>query len=45
MFVNVILCEGVLGNARDYRACQHMIGECYVMLGHANMCLGILPMA
>jgi len=45
MFVNAILCEGVTGHARDYRACQHIIGECYAMLGHANMCLGILLMA
>ena len=45
MFVNAILCQGVLEHARDYRACQHMIGECYAMLGHANMCLGVLLMA
>ena len=44
MVVNAILCQGVRGHARDYRACQHMIGECYAMLGHANMCLGILLM-
>ena len=42
MFVNAILYQGVPGNARDYKACQHMLGECYVVLGHANMCLGIL---
>jgi len=45
MFVNAILCQGVLGHARDYMACQHMIGECYVMLGHANICLCVLLMA
>ena len=44
MFVNAILCQGVPGHARDYRECQPMIGECYAMLGHANMCLGILIM-
>ena len=32
------------GHVRDYRACQHMLGECYVVLGHANICLGILVM-
>jgi len=44
MFVNAILFQGVPGHARDYRACQHMIVECYAMLGHANMCLGVLLM-
>ena len=44
MFANAILFQGVLGNVRDYRACQHMIGECYAMPGHANMCLGVLLM-
>ena len=45
MFVNVILCQGVPGYARDYRECQHMIGECHDMLGHASMCLSVLLMA
>ena len=45
MYINAILCQGVLGHARDYKACQHMLGECYDMLGHANMCLGVLLMA
>ena len=45
MFVNAILCQGVPGHARDYKACQRMIGECYAMLGHANMCLGVLLMS
>ena len=44
MFVNAILCQGFLGHARDYKECQHMIGECYAMLWHANMFLGILVM-
>jgi hypothetical protein len=44
MFVNAILCQGVPGQARDYRSCQHMIGECYAMLSHANICLGVLLM-
>ena len=45
MFVNAILCQGVLGHARDYRAWQHMIGECYAMIWHASMCFGILLIA
>jgi len=45
MFVNAKSCQGVLGHVRDYKECQHMIGECYAMLWHANMCLGILLMA
>lgn len=45
IFANEILCEGVPRNVRYYRACQHMIGECYAMLGHAKMCLGILIIA
>ena len=44
MFVNAILCQCVPRNARAYRACQHMIGEWYAMLGHANMYLGFLLM-
>ena len=36
--------QSVLRYARDYRACQHMLGEYYVMLGLANMCLGVLAM-
>ena len=43
MYVNV--CQNVPQNARDYKACQHMQGECYAMLGSANMCLGVLVMA
>lgn len=42
MYVNA--CQVIPGHARDYKACQHMLGECYVVLGHANMCLGILVM-
>jgi len=42
MYVNAILCQGIPGHVRDYRACQHMLGECYAMLGNANMCLGVL---
>lgn len=45
MFVNAILCQGVPGHARDYMVCEHMIGGYYAMLGHVNMCLGILLMA
>jgi len=41
----VIACGGVPTRVRDYRACQHMLGECYSMIGHAKMCLGILVMA
>ena len=44
MFVNAILCQGVLGHARDYKECQNMIGECYAMLWHANMCFSALLM-
>jgi len=44
IFVNAILCEGVPGHARDYMEYQHMIGECYVMLWHANMCFRVLLM-
>jgi len=42
MYINAF--QGVPGHARDYRAFQHMLGECYDMLWHANMCLGILVM-
>ena len=45
IFVNAILCQGVPGHARDFREFQHMIGEFYAMLWHANMCFGILLMA
>jgi len=35
MYVNA--CRSVPGHVRDYTACQHMLGECYAMLGSANM--------
>lgn len=44
IFVNEILCQGVPQHARDYRACKNMIGECYAILGHANMYLEVLLM-
>jgi len=37
MYVNA--CAGVPQHVRDYRACQHMLGECYAMLGHAKTIL------
>ena len=43
MYVNA--CQSVTGHARDYKACQHMVGEFYAMLGPSNMCLGVLVMA
>ena len=43
-FVNVILCQGVLGHSRDYMECEHMIGECYAMSWHVSMCFGVLLM-
>ena len=43
MYVNA--CQSVPGHVGDYKACQHMLGECYAMLGPANMCLGVLVMA
>jgi len=42
--MDVNACQGVLGHARDYKGCQHILGDCYVMLGHANMCFGVLVM-
>lgn len=45
LFFNTILCQGVPGHARDYTTCQHMIGDCYAMLGHANIFLDVLLMA
>ena len=44
MYVNAI-CQGVPRHVRDYKACQHMLGECYFMLGPTNMFLGVLVMA
>ena len=38
-------CQSVPCHAREYKACQHMLGECYVIIGPAKMCLGVLFMA
>jgi len=43
MYVNAY--KSVPWHARDYKAYQHMLGECYDMIGLANMCLGVLVMA
>ena len=43
MYVNA--CQSVSGYARDYKVCQHMLGECYAMIGHVNIFLGVLVMA
>ena len=45
MFVNAILYQGVPRHSRYCEEFQHMIGEGYAMLWHANMCLGVLLMA
>jgi len=37
MYANGILCQGVLGHARDYMACQHMLEESYAILWHDNI--------
>lgn len=37
-------CQSVPGHARDHKACQHIVGECYAILGFANMHLGFLVM-
>ena len=37
-----IACQYVLGQGRGYSVCQHVLREFYIVLGHANMCLGVL---